>query len=71
MTFKKTGEAEFSTTIQSEKFGTIVVEEKYTDDGAHFVSFDDFGAVTFDPVPFCQTAFELLNFVIWNLMFSN
>jgi len=36
VTFKKTGEAEFSTTIQSEKFGTIVVEEKYTDDGAHF-----------------------------------
>jgi hypothetical protein len=47
VTFKKTGEAEFSTTIQSEKFGTIVVEEKYTDDGAHFVSFDDFGAMTF------------------------
>jgi hypothetical protein len=33
---KKLSDTEFSTTIQSEKFGNILVEEKYTDEGVHF-----------------------------------
>ena len=34
---KRLNDAEFATTIHSEKFGTIAIEEKYTDDGVHIV----------------------------------
>lgn len=33
--FRSTGDGEFLTTIESEKFGTLLWEEKYTDEGAH------------------------------------
>ena len=39
---KKVSDTEFVTNIHSEKFGAIVVEEKYTDDGVNFVSFKVF-----------------------------
>ena len=34
---KRLNDAEFATTIHSEKFGTIAIEEKFTDDGVHIV----------------------------------
>ena len=39
MSFKKLGDCEFVTTIESEKFGTLLLEEKYTEEGAHHVRF--------------------------------
>jgi hypothetical protein len=37
--FTRKGDDEFVTKVESEKFGSMVFEEKYTDIGAHFVSF--------------------------------
>ncbi len=37
MSFKKIGDCEFVTTIVSEKFGTLLLEEKYTEEVAHHV----------------------------------
>ena len=37
MLFKRKSDNEFETIVKSEKFGTILLEERYTDEGAYQV----------------------------------